>query len=459
MATEYERKRLENIKRNDEMLAALNVQAKASLLSAATKRPRAYSKKKKKKPETPIVIRKSLRSRGLDPDGSSDKPKRVAPPLNASPPVLDPLVFDEAYSGNGSYTQFAETFLSIAVKQSCRVKLVKDEDESPMVRRRTRSSALKSNVAVKKERSDFDSDFPVKPEIIESESGFDIGSLSLEPHNVASVVPGRILVVKFLPCEDVKMVAAGDKLGNVGFWSLDSENEDQIHLFQPHTAPVTSLVFQQNSFSKVISSSYDGLVRLMDVEKLVFDVVCSSDDPIISLSQRPNDEQSLYIGDGYGMLNVWDLRAGKSVSHWRLHGAWINSIDFNPQNPSVMATSSTDRTACLWDLRSMGATKPTTLRTVSHRKAVHSAYFSPSGLSLATTFLDNYVGILSGANYEDSSMIYHDNSTNLWISSFRGVWGWDDSYIFVGNQSKRMDVISPKLKYEICSMQNPLPSS
>lgn len=136
---------------------------------------------------------------------------------------------------------------------------------------------------------------------------------------------------------------------------------------------------------QVISSSYDGLIRLMDVEKLVFDLVCSSDEPIISLSQRPNDEQSLYVGDGYGMLNVWDLRAGKSVFHWRLHRAWINSIDFNPQNPSVMATSSTDRTACLWDLRSLGTTKPKTLRTVNHDRPVHSAYFSPSGLSLATT--------------------------------------------------------------------------
>ncbi|KAL0867399.1 hypothetical protein Bca101_046517 [Brassica carinata] len=91
MATEYERKRLENIRRNDEMMAALNVRAKASLLTAATKRSRdesskSYKKKKKEKqskPETPIVMRKSLRTRGLDPDSVglphwfSDYPKRT----------------------------------------------------------------------------------------------------------------------------------------------------------------------------------------------------------------------------------------------------------------------------------------------------------------------------------------------------------------------------------------------
>ena len=136
---------------------------------------------------------------------------------------------------------------------------------------------------------------------------------------------------------------------------------------------------------QVISSSYDGLIRLMDVGKSVFDLVYSSDDAIYSLSQRPNDEQSLYFSEGHGMLNVWDLRAGKSVFNWGLHEHRINTIDFNPQNPHVMATSSKDGTACLWDLRSMGATKPKTLRTVTHSKTVHSAYFSPTGLSLATT--------------------------------------------------------------------------
>ena len=120
---------------------------------------------------------------------------------------------------------------------------------------------------------------------------------------------------------------------------------------------------------------------------MVFDLVYSRDEyePIHSLSQRPNDEQSLYFGGGEGMFNVWDLRAGKSVFHWELHKYRIHTIDFNPRNPHLMATSSQDRTACLWDLRTMGAKKPKALATVDHAKAVYSAYFSPSGLSLATT--------------------------------------------------------------------------
>ncbi|CDY39949.1 BnaC06g40270D [Brassica napus] len=462
MATEYERKRLENIRRNDEMMAALNVRAKASLLTAATKRPRdesTKSYKKKEKPETPIVMRKSLRTRGLDPDSVglpywfSDSPKRIptppqqyssAPLQKSSVRLLAPLPFDKAYDGEGSCKKLIETMLPFA-KKSCGGKMVKgsvkdENDDSPM---------SSGNDYLKKE--------VVKPEKIE----FDGEPLSLEPHNVARVVPGRILAVKFMPCQNVNLVAAGDKLGNVGFWNLDcqgEEEDDGIYLFRPHTAPVSSLVFQQNSLSKVISSSYDGLIRLMDVEKSVFDLVYSSDDAIFSLSQRPDDEQSLYFSAGYGMLNVWDLRAGKSVFNWDdLHEHRINSIDFSSQNPHVMATSSTDGSACLWDLRSMGATTPKTLKTVNHSRAVHSAYFSPSGLSLATTSVDNYIGILSGANSEDISMISHDNATNRWISTFRGVWGWDDSYIFVGNRpSKGIDVISTKLKRTVKELHDPL---
>ncbi|XP_013620919.1 sucrose synthase 2-like [Brassica napus] len=47
------------------------------------------------------------------------------------------------------------------------------------------------------------------------------------------------------------------KDGNVGFWNLDCQNEEEdggVSLFKPHTYSVTSLVFQQNSFSKVATT-------------------------------------------------------------------------------------------------------------------------------------------------------------------------------------------------------------
>ncbi|KAH0909755.1 hypothetical protein HID58_033076 [Brassica napus] len=412
MATAYERKRLENISWNDAMMASLNVHAKASLLSASTKRSRDHSKslkkqQKKKESEAPIVKRQSLRTRGLTPD-SDGLPHGVSVseglpfPQYVSLRVLAPLPLDD---GDVSHSQFVDTLSGITRKPN-------------------------EETATVTENEDDDS--------------FDLRSLCLEPHNVKCVGPERF---------------------------LNEEEDGGVSLFKPHTYSVTSLVFQQNSFSKVITSSYDGLIRLMDVEKMVFDLVYSRDEyePIHSLFQRPNDEQSLYFGAREGMFNVWDLRAGKSVFNWELHKYRIHTIDLNPQNPHLMATSSQDRTACLWDLRTMGAKKPKALATVDHAKAVYSAYFSPSGLSLATTSRDNYIGVLNGANFEDTSMIYHCNNTipsciNFYLPLLQGVWGWDDSNIFVGNvakgigvsQTKGIDVISTKLKRTVKKLQSPL---
>lgn len=123
----------------------------------------------------------------------------------------------------------------------------------------------------------------------------------------------------------------------------------------------------------------------MDAEKEVFDLVYSSEYAVFSLSQQPNNVNALYFGEGQGGLNIWDVRSRKSATEWLLHEARINTIDFNPRNPNIMATSSTDGTACIWDLRSMATDKPEPTKVLSHKRAVHSAYFSPSGSSLATT--------------------------------------------------------------------------
>ena len=136
---------------------------------------------------------------------------------------------------------------------------------------------------------------------------------------------------------------------------------------------------------QVFTGGADGLIRMMDARKEVFELIYSSDRGIFSLAQRSNDVKCLYSGEGYGGLNIWDARIGNCAIQWSLHGDRINTIDFNSENPYIMATSSNDGTACIWDLRSINADKPKTLKTVSQERAISSAYFSPSGMFLSTT--------------------------------------------------------------------------
>ncbi|KAJ6435742.1 hypothetical protein OIU84_000874 [Salix udensis] len=430
--TEYEIKRLENIRRNDEMLAALQLHAKASLLSNASKRQRDGSAKsykvspakKPKETETPTVIRRSLRTRGMPPDSnclnadSNENSNKTT--LNQasisrekpSPCVLGPLKMRDAYDGTGSDRAFIDTLLSFE-----------------------RETEIGCWGKRKIEKREF-------------EGRVDLESMSLEPENIARIMPGRIMTVRFLPQSDVNIVAAGNKLGNVAFWNVDSkgEKDNGIFLYRPHTGPISGILFQQSCLSKIFTSCYDGYLRLMDAEKEVFNLVHSCDDAIFCLSQHPNDVKSLYFGEGRGGLSVWDDRTGSVSSQWTLHEDRINTIDFNPQNPNIMATSSSDATVCLWDLRKVDAGKPKSLKIVNHGRAVHSAYFSPSGSSLASTSFDDTIGILSGVNFEDTSRVQHSNQTGRWISSFRATWGWDDSFVYVGNMKRGVDIISPRSK-------------
>ncbi|XP_047323643.1 WD repeat-containing protein 76 [Impatiens glandulifera] len=431
--TEYERRRLENIKRNDEMLTSLKIHSKLQEISTAVKRERTQSKRykvsptKKPRSETSTIIRRSLRVRGQPPDAATinglkddfvETPRKSInskPFSKPFPPNLGPISMRDAYSSDDYDVELSEKILSASSNcESC-----------------------------------FD-------EKLEVSKMIDLDLLKLKPENIARVLPNRILSMKFLPSIDMKMIVAGNNLGNVCFWDIDSDKKgDGIYLFRPHSAPVSGIAVQSFSQAKVFSSGYDGCVRLMDVEKEVFDLLYSSDDAIFSLGQQPNNQKSLYFGEGKGVVNVWDNNAGKSSNSWALHESRINTIDFNPANANVMATSSSDGTACIWDLRKMNKDKPRCIREVLHEKAVNSAYFSPSGGSLATISYDNKIGLSTGATFENITMISHYNHTGRWISPFRAIWSWDDSSLFVGNMRRGVDVISTEQKRTETTLQSP----
>ena len=109
------------------------------------------------------------------------------------------------------------------------------------------------------------------------------------------------------------------------------------------------------------------------------------DYPVYSLCQALDSASCLYFGDGNGELKLLDERVGKVSATWDSHHNTINSIDFHPEKKHMLATSSTDRTTCIWDLRRLKKKKEDCLKVLKHSRSVQSAYFSPSGRMLATT--------------------------------------------------------------------------
>ncbi|XP_020580413.1 WD repeat-containing protein 76 [Phalaenopsis equestris] len=427
--TDYESRRLENIRRNGEMIAALMLQSKASEISSFLKRsgskstnhPTKFKKLKNSPPRSPLVIRRSLRTRGLPPNHSG----HPLTPTDSSPirpfpkPELSPARKREQIRIN-------DAFLGES-----------DASDRPLI-----------DVILAATAARGDADGWYRSNLLGNCKFDPRSSMKLKPENVAKVLPERILSIQIVPSANRTVVAVGNKLGNVGFWDLDfgdgDEDEDNkgIYVYAPHSAPVSGISIHPSSMSKIFTSSYDGLVRKMDVEKETFNVTYSSENCIYSICQLPCDFNSLYIGEGAGVLKLWDDRAGKASSKWRPHEDRINTVDFSAENSYLMATSSTDGTACIWDLRNMKNHQPEHLNVVHHKRAVHSAYFSPTGSYLATTSLDDTVGITSVSRPKDISMVDHYNRTGRWLSTFRAVWGWDDSFLFLGNMRRAVDVIS-----------------
>ncbi|KAK3123160.1 hypothetical protein QOZ80_8AG0625000 [Eleusine coracana subsp. coracana] len=398
--TDYERRREENIRRNDAILASLRREAaelSSSFRIPSPKRPRRQQPPPQPRSTSPIVLRRSLRTRGIPPSAASAPASPATPP---SPPKPKSARF---------------------------------------------SSALAASLRASADAADGDAAAPV------TQDGFDAGKeLVMRPADVRRVVPFRILSVRILPLADRTVLAAGNKLGHVGLWDVDGlveeeedgDGADRVFQYFPHGGPVGGIVAHPAAPRKIYSCSYWGELCLMDVDKEIFDTIQICEYPIFTLCQAPSNPSCLYFGEGNGELKLFDERMGMVATTWNAHDMRINSIDFHPENPNMLATGSTDRTACLWDLRRMKKKAPESLKVFTHNKTVHSAYFSPSGGMIATTSLDDTVRIFDLDNSDVSCILSHNNQTGRWLSTFKAVWSWNDTDLFIGNMKRAIDVIS-----------------
>lgn len=233
--TDYERQRLENIRRNEEMMSALMLQRKAADLSAALK-PKRTLKKPKPEPEpeprTPVVPRRSLRTRGIPPPSSSSAGDDVNDVSQSPPPPSlsrkpGPLLTRDAFVA--ARPSDSDSFLIAAIAGS--------------------SAGSEPGPAM--------------------ETGFDpMSELVLRPENVAKVVKERILSVRFLPFVDRAVVAVGNKIGNVGFWDVKFSNSEGdgngIYVYHPHSAPVSGISVHPFFPRKVLGFNFEKKDAIFD---------------------------------------------------------------------------------------------------------------------------------------------------------------------------------------------------
>jgi WD repeat-containing protein 76 len=213
MALDYEQQRLENIKRNREIIASILHQK--SQLASLFSPPRANKNKRAKKPDPPLTtLRRSLRSRGLPPSDSTAMPAPTSPPSQHVP--TGQFSFKDAFVHSDSYRPLVEA--------TC----------WPGERR----------------------------ELVDTERKVDLSldarvELGLKENNVRRVVGERITIVRFLPVPSRSIVVSGNKRGCLGIWDADLCREDAegdsdgVFLFYPHRSPISGITVHPLSVRKV----------------------------------------------------------------------------------------------------------------------------------------------------------------------------------------------------------------
>mmetsp|Transcript_661 Transcript_661/g.765 ORF Transcript_661/g.765 Transcript_661/m.765 type:complete len:585 (-) Transcript_661:15-1769(-) len=178
----------------------------------------------------------------------------------------------------------------------------------------------------------------------------------------------RITAINFHPSKTDRVITAGDKVGNLGIWAVDStEDEDPaITILKPHGRSVARILTPHSNPSKIYSCAYDGSVRELDLNKLESSEVIYLNDPYesqdyplavsdINLCQEGNPNL-LYLTTLGGHFYQHDMRTQfkpiKPDSLLRLHDKKIGSFCINPNLSHQIATASLDRTFRIWDLRS-----------------------------------------------------------------------------------------------------------
>jgi len=387
----YEQMRLENIRRNQEMLAKLNLQAHAASLKPKGKKKivRRSSKKASIKREP---SRRSLRVQGLTADGEKLPDNFRALPKGAYKPerVHEEASMEISASNKDFLKQLTEN-------------KTKDGEETAEVGVSTLKYAER------------------------------LAMLQVDEQSVEKLTPKRVYSAALHPSTDTIMGAVGDKIGNLALWKVgSSKKEAGVVSFHPHANVVSGLMFGATNPNKLYSCSYDGRIRMLDLQKQAFDEIYQTNEDRFYVMDFIKNSENFYISSSEGFVRKIDPRAKKVVEEFALHDNKIFTVSVNQENPYELCTASLDRTMRLWDARKIGKGKPKPIHEMVHGLSVTGASYSPDGKYIVSCCNDHYLRVWNTAKLtakssdEDGpvpdSRVRHNNKTGRWLTKFRCYW-------------------------------------
>ncbi|CAG8615700.1 6242_t:CDS:1 [Acaulospora morrowiae] len=425
---EYENQRLENIRRNEEILRQLNIPEIVVSMKPSPKQKKPRPKQPKKEPKMPT--RKSLRIRGLKPDGLGTKRK-----TEEESHVLEKRARKE---GN----------LDLSAIRSANTSLGDTNHFIGILSGLTKSQPNNEDI----DRSAAEGD-----ERLRSVRWACRSLVIGQQWPSVKVTPERIHCVAVHPAKDKILVAAGDKVGSLGFWDVKDkiELEDgnygpRTYMFKAHTKSLLTIKYSPIDSNQLFTCSYDGSIRYLDLNQAKFLEAFAPDDqyPLSCMDLHPNSK-IIYFSTNHGTFGIKDLREStKTFREYTLHYKKIGCVSINPHQHELLVTSSLDRSIQLWDLRNLKVNENTSIQKFTFDNSATSCYWSPKGDQIVSTCYDDTVRVFkfdAEKNLNSSLVIPHDNKTGRWITAFRATWHPNSDvhpHFIIGNMRRSVDVFS-----------------
>ncbi|XP_059474704.1 WD repeat-containing protein 76-like isoform X2 [Neocloeon triangulifer] len=184
------------------------------------------------------------------------------------------------------------------------------------------------------------------------------------------------------------LLTSGTKSGSVCIWKVEEDDPEvassQVFGFGTHVDQVNHLLFGADHPNFLFSSSRDGTVKCLDLNREQFTLCHKTLEEETWLTWHAQVKPSvLLVASSEGCLLRLDTRE-EAVSKFQCHYGSINSVDVVREN--CVLTASDDGIMSIWDLRCMSTSKSVDSGIVKGRQratpiteAVESAFFSPQG--------------------------------------------------------------------------------